>query len=185
MKTNSTIESILSRKSTRAFDSSKKIPSDELEAIVSCAYHAPSGMNRQKWHFTVVTDAETIKKLYRTVGQALNRDAGYCFYDPSAFIITSNEADNVFGAPDNACALENVFVAAQSFGISSVWINQLNDCCDEPEVRALLTELKVPENHRVFGCAALGYPPLLEADKNKFGRTSGPTPKNDDVVDFI
>lgn len=38
-----------------------------------------------------------------------------------------------------------------------MWINQLSDTCDVPEVRAVLTEFGVPENHKVFGVAAIGY----------------------------
>ena len=58
---------------------------------------------------------------------------------------------------DNACALENIFLAAHSFGIGSVWINQLRDICEEEEVRDILTDWGIPENHQVFGMAALGY----------------------------
>ena len=58
---------------------------------------------------------------------------------------------------DNACALENIFLAAHSMGLGTVWINQLSDTCDVPEVRAVLTEFGVPENHKVFGIAAIGY----------------------------
>ncbi|MGG6548002.1 UNVERIFIED_CONTAM: NAD(P)H nitroreductase, partial [Prevotella sp. 15_C9] len=35
--------------------------------------------------------------------------------------------------------------------------NQLGQTYDDPEVRAFLTKLGIPENHRVYGCAALGY----------------------------
>lgn len=58
---------------------------------------------------------------------------------------------------DCACALENIFLAAKSLGIGSCWINQLRQTCDDPDVRAFLTKLGVPENHKVYGCAALGY----------------------------
>ena len=44
-----------------------------------------------------------------------------------------------------------------SMGLGTVWINQLSDTCDVPEVRAVLTEFGVPENHKVFGIAAIGY----------------------------
>ena len=58
---------------------------------------------------------------------------------------------------DCACAIENMFLAATSLGIASCWINQLGTTCDDPEVRAYLTSLGVPENHKVYGCVALGY----------------------------
>ena len=42
-------------------------------------------------------------------------------------------------------------------GIGSVWINQLRGICDEPEIRAILREWKIPDDHVIYGLAALGY----------------------------
>ena len=83
----------------------------------------------------------------------------YDMYKPAALIIPSNEliGDTGITSWDNACALENIFLAAHSMGLGTVWINQLSDTCDVPEVRAVLTEFGVPENHKVFGIAAIGY----------------------------
>lgn len=46
---------------------------------------------------------------------------------------------------DCACALQNIFLAAKSLGIGSCWINQLGQTCDDPDVRAFLTGLGIPE----------------------------------------
>ena len=46
-------------------------------------------------------------------------------------MIPSNKKDNPHAMEDNACALENIFLAAHSFGVGSVWINQLRDVCEE------------------------------------------------------
>ena len=54
------------------------------------------------------------------------------------------------------------FLAAKSLGIGSCWINQLGQTCDDPDVRAFLTKLGVPESHKVYGCAAWDMlPPML------------------------
>lgn len=50
-----------------------------------------------------------------------------------------------------------MFLAAHSLGIGSVWINQLKDICDEVEIRQYLQEVGVPDDHEVYGVAALGY----------------------------
>lgn len=73
------------------------------------------------------------------------------------FIIVTVPEDYRHGAVDTACVLENIFLAAHSEGVGSVWINQLKDCCNEPNVRAVLTSLGIPENHVCYGCAAIGY----------------------------
>lgn len=153
---NSIIENILTRRSVRAF-TEKKISREELETLVKCALYAPSARNLQTWQFTVISEKKDIEKLASAVGRTLGRD-NYDMYKPSALIIPSNTVDSPFGRDDNACALENIFLAAHALGIGSVWINQLNGICDDPEIRKLLTGFGIPENHIVFGIAALGYP---------------------------
>ena len=65
--------------------------------------------------------------------------------------------DNHNGMADCACALENIFLAAWSMEVGSVWINQLKTICDEPDVREVLRSFGVPEDHVVLGTVALGY----------------------------
>ncbi len=163
---NEVIRNLLTRRSVRKF-TDKKIPGAELEVLLKVACAAPSGMNKQTWQFTLVTDEAKIQKLAAEVGKALDRE-NYDIYKPAALIIPSNLKESPWGVEDNACALENIFLAAHSLGIGSVWINQLRHCCDMPEVRAILTEWGIPEDHAVYGIAALGYQdgePLGEVEK--------------------
>lgn len=153
---NETMKTILERRSVRNF-TKEPISEEILNNLVDAAMHAPSGMCRKTWKFTVITNSEIIKRLVETIKKVLNREV-YDMYSPTAIIIPSNERDSVWGRDDNACALQNIFLAAHSFGVGSVWINQLSTICDEPEIRALLSELEIPENHIVYGIAALGIP---------------------------
>ena len=52
---------------------------------------------------------------------------------------------------------DNLLLMATELGLGSCWINQLRETCDVPEVRALLTEYGVPEDHIVVCSAAIGY----------------------------
>ena len=166
---NAVMENLLTRRSVRAFEK-KAIPAEELDQILQAAIYAPSRMNRQTWQFTVVTDAEKIQKLADAVGKALGRE-GYDMYRPAAIVVTTNERTSHHGIDDNACAMENMFLAAHSFGIGSVWINQLRDCCDVPEVRAILKSWGVPDDHVAYGIAALGYAaPAPEKEIHKTGK---------------
>ena len=165
---NETMQTILSRRSTREF-LEKPVSREDLELIVQAALHAPSGMGRQTWQFTVVQDKEKIERLAREAGRVLERE-GYDMYQPAALIIPSNEKDSPWGRDDNACAMENIFLAAQSMGIGSVWLNQLSGISDEPGVRRVLTELGIPENHTVYGIAALGYAADEKKEKERIGK---------------
>ena len=152
---NETMKTILNRRSIRSF-SDKPISEDILKDLADAAMHAPSGMWQKTWQFTVVSNKELIEKLTRVIEKVLNRP-GYDMYRPVALIIPSNLRDSKYGREDNACALQNIFLAAESYGVGSVWINQLTGICDEPEVRAILKEIEIPDSHIVYGIAALGY----------------------------
>ena len=153
---NETMKTILERRSIRSF-SDKMVSEEILKELADAAMHAPSGRCRKTWQFTVVSNQEMINKLTETIAKVLGRD-GYDMYKPTALIIPSNQRESEFGMEDNACALENIFLAAWSYGVGSVWINQLRNICDEPEIRAILNKLGIPDNHVVYGLAALGYP---------------------------
>ena len=94
--------------------------------------------------------------LAETMRVALGREH-YDMYKPTALIIPSNLRESHLGRDDNSCALENIFLAAHSYGVGSVWINQLGAVCDDEKVRAMLDEFGIPSDHVVYGIAALGY----------------------------
>lgn len=153
---NEVLQNIISRRSVRDFKA-EQIKDEELELILEAGRYAPSGMNKQSWQFTVLQNKEKIELLAKVVREALGRDAGYNFYAPPTLIMLSNEEDNTNGLADCACALENIFLMANSLGVGSCWINQLKTICDREEVREVLTSFGIPENHIVWGMAAIGY----------------------------
>lgn len=153
---NTVIENILTRRSVRAFRS-QPLSDEDLNQILQAAAYAPSGMNKQTWIFTAVTNKNIIRNLAEAIASELGRE-NYDMYSPEVLIIPSNLRESPWGKEDNACALENIFLAAHSLGIGSVWINQLQGICDRPVIRSILDELEIPSDHIVYGMAALGYP---------------------------
>jgi nitroreductase len=154
---NEALKCILTRRSVRSF-SGQSIGREELEKIAEAARLAPSAKNSQMWKFTVLQNKKLMKKLASVIAAQLGRGDDYDFYAPDTLIIVSCERDYAYNREDCACALENIFLAAHSLGIGSVWINQLNGICGVPRIREVLTELKIPSSQDVYGMAALGYP---------------------------
>jgi len=153
---NEVIKCIKERRSIRSF-SSKIVPSEILEQIVEAGTFAPSGRNKQDWHFTVIKSAETTLKLAQIVGNALDRGENYNFYGAPNHIIISCPKGDVHSAHDSCTAAENILLAAHSLGIATCWINQLRVSDTYPLVRKFLTELGVPQNHHVEMSIAVGY----------------------------
>ena len=166
---NEVMQNIVTRRSVRKF-TDQHISAKELEQIVEAAVYAPSAMNRQSWHFTVIRSREKIQKLAAAIGGVLG-NAAYNCYEPDTMILVAADRDNANGQLDTGCAMENIFLAAHSLGIGSVWINQARGICDEPAVRGVPEEYGVPDTHVVWGMAALGYAAETPADKPRSAGT--------------
>ena len=83
--------SIISRRSIRKYKSD--MPDLELVMkVVDAGRMAPSGMNTQKWHFTVVLGKERIMEISRFI---LKEEKSIC-YDAPVFIMVSYEKDDYF-----------------------------------------------------------------------------------------
>lgn len=171
---NEVLQNIMTRRSVRSFKE-EQIKDEELDLIIQAGTHAPSGMNKQSWQFTVVQNKEKIELLAKVVREALGRDEGYNFYAPPTLIMLSNDKENSNGLADCSCALENIFLMANSLGIGSCWINQLKTICDEVKVREALTSFGIPENHIVWGMASIGYPAITPKEHER----------KEDVVKFV
>lgn len=184
----SVIQNILTRRSTRKFKGDQ-VNDEALNTILEVAKHAPSGGNSQSWHFTVVQNQEFLKKLnslvrdafakvvvdentYKSLksGKVASQNENYCFYyNAPTLIIVSNEINYGNAMADSACAIENMLLAANSLNLGSCYINQIKWFYEDAAIRAVLTEMGIPENHQVCGSVALGYNdgPVLAPKKIK------------------
>ena len=54
---------LLTRRSVRQFEKGKKISKNDIEDLLKIAMYAPSGYNKQPWHFVVVEDDATKEKI--------------------------------------------------------------------------------------------------------------------------
>lgn len=156
---NPVIQNILSRRSIRRF-LDKSISRPILEMLCKAGYHAPSGHNIQSWRFTVLDDQATIQQLKKIVHKVAKEKDVFCygFENPAGLILISNDRRNSLGHFDAACAAENIMLAANSYGLGSVWLHPFVKICDESEVRKLLDEYHIPQEHIVWTAIALGYP---------------------------
>ena len=172
----SVISCIKSRHSVRRFED-RPVPQELLDTIIECGIYAPSGKNMQTWRFTVLTDKKQIcqwKELVMSrAAEHKVRVSG--FENPAALVLISNDIRNKNGAQDSSCAAENIMLAANAYGLGSVWINALLTMCDDEEIRNQLKQWGIPERHQVWAMIALGYPE---------GEAKSPK-RNLDVVHYV
>ena len=172
----SVISCIKSRHSVRRFED-RPVPQELLDTIIECGIYAPSGKNMQTWRFTVLTDKKQIchwkELVISRAAEHKVRVSG--FENPAALVLISNDIRNKNGAQDSSCAAENIMLAANAYGLGSVWINALLTMCDDEEIRNQLKQWGIPERHQVWAMIALGYPE---------GEAKSPK-RNLDVVHYV
>lgn len=172
---NDILTCIHKRRSTRQF-TDKQISSEQLEALLDAAIWAPSGGNNQSWLFTAIQKKDVLLHLKELVREGFRRwipDDDYpgkwatkerskkddynFYYKAPTLIIASNKPNYENAMADCALALQNIFLAAQSMGLGSCYINQLHWLRDDPVIREYLSELGIPKEHTICSSAAIGF----------------------------
>jgi len=143
----SCIDKILTRRSIRRYKH-EPVPEEALEKILEAGRQSPSAVNRQPWHFIIVTDQELKNKL----GSGLfNR-----FIKSSAFTIVgtynpNNPITKRWGQIDTTIAMQSMVIAAHVQGIGSCWIGDFK----EAKVKETL---HIPEKAKVVALISFGIP---------------------------
>lgn len=168
---NQVMRAILKRRSCRSFDIGRKVNKNDLITVLEAGAYAPSAMNNQGWHFTAVTNGVKLTELNdavlrrmdpaareRATARAGGRRVSPFYNAPALIIVSMRDGASVYPEADCACALQNMFLAAESLGLGTCWINQLKGAtvCDKT-VGEILKDLGVPEGNTVYGCCALGH----------------------------
>lgn len=165
---NETINTILTRRSVRTYKQ-EQIKADDLQTILKAGTYAPSAMNQQSWHFTVVQNQATLEKINLTCKSILSKSGNpqfekwaksetfNVFHNAPTLMIISGDVKAI--APQYNCALANgtMFLAAASIGISSCWIHALTQFNDSEVGTALMKELGLPEGNKIYAAGAFGY----------------------------
>lgn len=165
---NETIKTILKRRSIRSFKHNQ-INDEELKLIIKAGLFAPSAMNRQPCHITVLQDKKTIGKLNKTakaffeksddenLKARANSEKFDIFYNaPTVVIISVNDSDT-FADIDSAAMQQNMLIAATSLNIGSCWIGASQFIFLTDAGKELMKELEIPSGYTPKNMFILGY----------------------------
>src|SRR5690606_14173319 len=92
------IQVVNSRRSVRKYDSSVRIPEEELIELLQTATKAPSAANMQPWRFMVVTDEELKQKLVPIANNQSQVGEASAVIIVMADLEMYNLAEDIFGA---------------------------------------------------------------------------------------
>lgn len=184
---NETMQTILRRRSIRNYKEDQ-IKDEELTTILEAGSFAPSAMNQQLWHFTVVQNKAVIKKISDALKAVYLKSGNQSFesraksdnfticYNAPTFIIVSVKEGAIAPQYDASLALGNMFLAAESLDIGSCWIHAVNYLFAAKEGEALKNELGIPEEYTPLCSGAFGYKAI--------GQPS-PAPRKEGIINII
>jgi nitroreductase len=121
------------------------VPEDVVRRIVEAGRLTGSSQNGQPWHFVVVTDRETLR---RVTGEVPHGRYGA---DAALAIAVAVERRSRFGLSDASRAIQSMILTAWDEGVGSNWTG----FSGMEEVRSILA---IPEEYDVVAVVPFGYP---------------------------
>lgn len=119
------------------------VPPEIVRRIIEAARLTGSSRNGQPWHFIIVEDRETLKKL-----GTLARTGPYIAQAPLAIVVAMEKS--VYAVSDASRAIQSMILTAWSEGVGSNWVGFGN----LTEVKPLLG---IPEQIDVLAILPFGY----------------------------
>ena len=120
------------------------VPEAAIRRIVEAGRLTGSAMNEQPWHFIVVQDRETLRRL-----GALARTGPYVAEAPLAIAVAVEKTP--FAVSDASRAIQSMLLTAWADGVGSNWVG----FGGLEEVKALL---KIPGGLDVLAILPFGFP---------------------------
>jgi nitroreductase len=143
-------ELISKRKSVRSFQVNP-VSEDILESLVDTARQAPSWMNKQCWHFIIVTNTLRIVDIAKT--SITNR---WLKQAPALILVCadphlSGTRDGLsYYLVDAAIAMDHLILSATAKGLGTCWIGSFN----EKKIKSILA---IPPRIRIIALTPIGY----------------------------
>ena len=114
MPTTDVFDAIRTLLAVRSYKSTP-VPDALVRRIVEAGRLTGSGMNGQPWHFIVVRDAETLRRL-----GALASSGSYVAQAPLAIVVAT--AKSRFAVSDASRAIQSMLLTAWADGVGSNWV---------------------------------------------------------------
>lgn len=138
---------MMTRVSVRRF-TDQPIGDEIIETILRAGMAAPSAVNKQPWHFVVVTDPKKLAEIEQ-------------YQSPLAIVVCGDmncliPQGKEWWITDTALASENILLAAHALGLGSIWtaLYPLQEYMERTSRVLNLPENLIPLNVLILGCSA-------------------------------
>jgi nitroreductase len=157
--TNQVVSTMEQRSSARAY-SNEPLTQAELDTIVSAGLTAPTGMNRQEIHFTVVKGDNP---LLQEIEDEMRSQRGQgkqphnFYYEAPVVLFLSAEDGFKWSHIDAGIAVENMALAAESLGLGNVILGCIYDAMHGEKQKDFSEKLQFPEGYSFEIALAVGH----------------------------
>lgn len=156
---------ILKRTSIRSYEN-KTVEKEKIEKLPRAGMAAPTAMNKQPWHFVVVTDKGQLQKLSEANPYAaMTAKASLAIVVCGDMKKAAEGNAREFWIQDCSAATENILLAATGMGLGAVWTDiypSKERCTDVAKV------LELPESLIPLNTIVIGYPDADVSPKDKW-----------------
>lgn len=165
---NSVIQNIKARRTTRKYQS-QQVSKEMVESIIEAGLYAPSGHNKQPWHFTVVQNQALLAEMNIEAKEAAkaipdemiqkmaHNEHFHIFYNAPTVIVVSGNEEGLTTRDDCAAATQNMLLAAESLGLGACWNGMVSMLFMGEKADAYVAKLGIPEGCKPFYAVALGH----------------------------
>lgn len=153
------LDTIERRSSARAYRA-QEVTKEQLDTILKAGLSAPTGMNHQEIHFTVVKGNDPVieeldQEKRRLRGQE-KQPKNFC-YEAPVLIFLSAEDGFKWSTVDAGIAVENMVLAAESLGLGTLIIGCVYDALHGEKKEYFSKKLCFPEGYSFQIAMAAGY----------------------------
>lgn len=159
------IENIMTRTSIRKY-TQQPVEDCKVETMLRAAMAAPTAVNKQPWHFVVVTDKTILGKL---AGEGRRGDM---LRNAPLAIVVCGDMNKALEGPmrdfwiqDVSAATENLLLAAHALGLGAVWTGLYPNTERAGQVAQTLG---MPETMMPLCTVIIGYPDEQPTPKDKW-----------------
>lgn len=181
-------EAIFSRRSVRDYEPTA-LEKPTLRRLIEAAVQAPSAVNTQPWHFTVVQDRPLLARMSAASkahmlrvtppgtwaehleGMLRNPDFDI-FYAAAALIVISSMTRDEWAVENCALAAQNLMLEARAQGLGTCWIGFAQAWLGTSDGRSALG---LPEAYLPVAPIIVGHPRALPA----------PVPRRDPQIRWL
>ena len=159
------IENIMTRTSIRKYKQ-QPVEDAKIETMLRAAMAAPTAVNKQPWHFVVVSDKKVLNELAGQGGRGdMLRNAPLAIVVCGDMTKALNGSAREFWVEDTSAATENLLLAAHALGLGAVWTGLYPDTNRSGQVAKVLD---MPETMIPMCTVIIGYPDEQPTPKDKW-----------------